>query len=242
MFLLPRSCSRNRCRANFPQMPPCIRRPNPSFMYGAPDTFTPESRMTRKPLCWWWRPTTMPRSSVRDQPVRRFNLNSATPTSRHTILLGRTAPYVEPSNSCGSSLLIPAQANYAIAQALVTDISYANASFYGCDFASFQDTWYTGRNGSTYVTGGTVYGQTDYLFGFGTAWFQNVTLANRACGGGITAWKGTNQTDAPGNRYGVYIADSQIIRSPDANATTATTGLCYLGWFCSSCTLAALTD
>jgi pectin methylesterase-like acyl-CoA thioesterase len=120
-------------------------------------------------------------------------------------------------------------ANYAIAQALATDISYANASFYGCTFASFQDTWYTGRNGSTYVVDSTIYGQTDYLFGFGTAWFQNVTLANRACGGGIVAWKGTNQTDAPGNRYGAYIADSRIVRSPDANVTTDIDGLCYLG-------------
>ncbi|KAF9468737.1 pectin lyase fold/virulence factor [Collybia nuda] len=120
-------------------------------------------------------------------------------------------------------------ANFAISQALVTDISYSNASFYGCSFASFQDTWYTGRNGSTYVVDSVIFGQTDYLFGFGTAWFQNIILANRACGGGIVAWKGTNLTDAPGNRYGAYIANSQIIRSPDANTTTVTKGLCYLG-------------
>ncbi|KAJ7644446.1 pectin lyase-like protein [Roridomyces roridus] len=120
-------------------------------------------------------------------------------------------------------------ANFAISQALVTDISYANASFYGCAFASFQDTWYTGRNASTYVVDSVIFGQTDYLFGFGTAWFQNVILANRACGGGISAWKGSNQTFAPGNRYGAYIASSQIMRSPDANATTVTDGRCFLG-------------
>ncbi|KAI0088482.1 carbohydrate esterase family 8 protein [Irpex rosettiformis] len=120
-------------------------------------------------------------------------------------------------------------ANFSISQALVTDISYANASFYGCSFASYQDTWYTGRNASTYVVDSIVFGQTDYLFGFGTAWFQNVTLANRACGGGIVAWKGTNLTDAPNNRYGAYIADSRIIRSPDANATTVTKQQCFLG-------------
>ncbi|EJC97869.1 uncharacterized protein FOMMEDRAFT_137258 [Fomitiporia mediterranea MF3/22] len=120
-------------------------------------------------------------------------------------------------------------ANFAISQALVTDISYANASFYGCTFSSFQDTWYTGRNASTYVVDSIIFGQTDYLFGFGTAWFENVTLANRACGGGITAWKGTNLTDAPGNRYGAYINNSRIIRSPDANATLDITGKCFLG-------------
>ncbi|KAH8085963.1 carbohydrate esterase family 8 protein [Cristinia sonorae] len=120
-------------------------------------------------------------------------------------------------------------ANFSISQALVTDISYANASFYGCTFESYQDTWYTGRNASTYVVDSILYGQTDYLFGFGTAWFQNVILANRACGGGIVAWKGTNLTDAPGNRYGAYVADSKIIRSPDANMTTPTDGRCFLG-------------
>ncbi|KAG6879824.1 hypothetical protein C0992_011107 [Termitomyces sp. T32_za158] len=66
-------------------------------------------------------------------------------------------------------LMYMLQANFAISQALVTDISYANASFYGCSFASFQDTWYTGRNGSTYVVDSVIFGQTDYLFGFGTA-------------------------------------------------------------------------
>ena len=79
------------------------------------------------------------------------------------------------------------EANFSISQALVTDISYANASFYGCSFASYQDTWYTGRNASTYVTDSIIFGQTDCkfspglscrpilmlridLFGFGTAY------------------------------------------------------------------------
>ncbi|KAH7920300.1 carbohydrate esterase family 8 protein [Leucogyrophana mollusca] len=115
-------------------------------------------------------------------------------------------------------------ANYSISQALVTSVMYANASFYGCAFASYQDTWYTGHGASTYAVDSIIYGQTDYLFGFGTAWFQSVTLANRACGGGITAWQGTN-----GTRYGAYIADSRIMRSPDANATTVTDYSCFLG-------------
>jgi hypothetical protein len=55
----------------------------------------------------------------------------------------------------------PIQANYAISQALVTAISYANASFYGCTFASYQDTWYTGANAHTYVFDSIIYGQTD---------------------------------------------------------------------------------
>ncbi|EJU04530.1 carbohydrate esterase family 8 protein [Dacryopinax primogenitus] len=127
----------------------------------------------------------------------------------------------------------------------IHDISYANASFYGCNFASYQDTWYMGRNASTYVKGGTIYGETDYVFGFGAAYVLSdmwtrgclrCTFANRGCGGALVAWKGTNQSDptgttpiAPGNHYGAYISNSQIIRSPDANTTLDLTGKCYLG-------------
>ncbi|KAG0704831.1 carbohydrate esterase family 8 protein [Suillus ampliporus] len=115
-------------------------------------------------------------------------------------------------------------ADYAISQALVTSLSHTNASFYGCTFASYQDTWYTGSGAYTYAFDSIIYGSTDYLFGYGMAWFQNVILANRACGGGITAWQGTS-----GTRNGAYIADSKIIRSPDADTTTVTDGKCYLG-------------
>ncbi|KAG2080479.1 carbohydrate esterase family 8 protein [Suillus cothurnatus] len=115
-------------------------------------------------------------------------------------------------------------ANYSISRALASSFSYANVSFYGCTFASWQDTWYTGHGAYSYAVDSIIYGQTDYLFGFGTARFQNVTLANRACGGGITTWQG-----AEGTRNGAFIADSKIIRSPDANITTVTDGQCSLG-------------
>ncbi|KAJ3832117.1 pectin lyase fold/virulence factor, partial [Lentinula raphanica] len=119
---------------------------------------------------------------------------------------------------------------FAISQALATDISYANASFYGCGFASFQDTWYTGKNASTFGVDSVIFGQTDYLFGFGTAWFQSVILAARGCGGGTAAWKGTNSSLTERVlRYGTYIADSRMIRSPDANVMLNITDDCYLG-------------
>ncbi|KAJ9092226.1 hypothetical protein QFC19_008763 [Naganishia cerealis] len=62
--------------------------------------------------------------------------------------------------------------------------------------------------------GGTVLGFTDYLYGYGTAWFEGVTMANRGCGGGITAWKGTGTPDS--NKFGVYQANGAIVRADDA--------------------------
>ena len=46
----------------------------------------------------------------------------------------------------------------------------------------------------------------------------------RGCGGGITAWKGTNTTFE--NKYGAYIHDSTVEK---ANSTLNITGECALG-------------
>ena len=72
-------------------------------------------------------------------------------------------------------------------------VTYGNASFYGCTFCSYQDTLYVGQGGNAYFSGGEIRGATDYLYGYGTAFFQNITLANRGNGGGIIAWKGTGE-------------------------------------------------
>jgi hypothetical protein len=44
--------------------------------------------------------------------------------------------------------------------------------------------------------------------GFGTLWATHTQVSLRSCGGGITAWKGSNTTYA--NKYGVYIVDSTV--------------------------------
>lgn len=71
-----------------------------------------------------------------------------------------------------------------------------------------------------------VAGQTDFLYGFGTMFIEHSTLLLRSCGGGITAWKGTNTTFE--NKYGVYIAETKVIA---ANTTILEEkrGTCSLG-------------
>ncbi|KAI0487634.1 carbohydrate esterase family 8 protein [Xylaria cf. heliscus] len=88
-------------------------------------------------------------------------------------------------------------------------VSRANAGFYSCGFYSWQDTVYIGKLGNAYFYDTVVAGQTDFLYGFGTLFIENSTLSLRSCGGGITAWKGTNTTFT--NKYGVYISDSQVL-------------------------------
>jgi len=69
-----------------------------------------------------------------------------------------------------------------------------------------------------------VAGETDFFYGFGTAWVENTSISLRSCGGGITAWKGTNTTFP--NAYGIYIVGSNVHA---ANSSLNITGKCALG-------------
>lgn len=117
-------------------------------------------------------------------------------------------------------------APYSDDPSLALSISYANGGFYYTGFYSYQDTIYVGKLGNAYFKNGEVAGETDFFYGFGTAWVEKTSIALRNCGGGITAWKGTNTTFL--NKYGVYIVDSNVHA---ANASIATTikGRCALG-------------
>lgn len=53
---------------------------------------------------------------------------------------------------------------------------------------------YIGKLGNAYFYKNEIAGQTDFFYGFGTAWIQSSLVTLRNCGGGITAWKGTNTT------------------------------------------------
>lgn len=71
-----------------------------------------------------------------------------------------------------------------------------------------------------------VAGQTDFLYGFGTLFVRQSTLLLRSCGGGITAWKGTNTTFT--NKYGVYITDSKVLAT-NTTVLRERKGKCSLG-------------
>ncbi|RYP61734.1 hypothetical protein DL771_010029 [Monosporascus sp. 5C6A] len=76
---------------------------------------------------------------------------------------------------------------------------------------------YVGKLGNAYFYDTVVAGQTDFLYGFGTLYIETSTLALRGCGGGITAWKGTNTTFP--NKYGVYISDSAVVAANSSIAS-----------------------
>ncbi|KAM0282225.1 hypothetical protein ACHAQH_003089 [Verticillium albo-atrum] len=106
-------------------------------------------------------------------------------------------------------------------------VSRANAGFYSCGLYSYQDTLYVGKLGNAYFHDNVIAGQTDFLYGFGTAWVAHSTLSLRNCGGGITAWKGTNTTFP--NKYGVYISDGSQVLAANASIAQTIKGRCPLG-------------
>lgn len=114
---------------------------------------------------------------------------------------------------------------YQLGPAAALCVQKANASFYGCSFSSYQDTVFVGTNSNAFFFRNVIKGMTDYLYGSGKAWFEQVSLLNRACGGGITAWRG----DPADPLVGVYVNNSTIARSPDASTLKNMTKMCPLG-------------
>ncbi|EMC92708.1 carbohydrate esterase family 8 protein [Baudoinia panamericana UAMH 10762] len=113
---------------------------------------------------------------------------------------------------------------YSAGPSLAVSVSYANTGFYYTQFLSYQDTVYIGKLGSAYMYSCIVGGQTDFVYGFGTLWVTESEIQLRGCGGGITAWKGTNTTFE--NKYGAYIYKSHVAK---ANSTLNITHECALG-------------
>ncbi|KAJ7282486.1 pectin lyase-like protein [Mycena rebaudengoi] len=116
-------------------------------------------------------------------------------------------------------------ANGGVGPALALGIGFANASFYASTFRGMQDTMFIGKNGSAVFRKSQVLGSVDYIYGFGTAYFDQSLIGTRGAGF-VTAWKGTpNYT----NTYGAYFSECSIVRSPDANPALDLTGKQTLG-------------
>ena len=63
-------------------------------------------------------------------------------------------------------------------------------SFFSLSAVSHSSQIYVGKLGNAYFKNGEVAGETDFFYGFGTAWVEQTSIALRNCGGGITAWVG----------------------------------------------------
>jgi pectinesterase len=82
--------------------------------------------------------------------------------------------------------------------------------FYNCRFVSYQDTLYD-RNGTQYFRASYVQGNTDYIFGAGTAVFDDCTIHSISEGTAVTAPR--TEAAVPYGivfRGGVFTADASV--------------------------------
>ncbi|EMD69699.1 carbohydrate esterase family 8 protein [Bipolaris sorokiniana ND90Pr] len=204
-----------------------ITRPGPVYLLG--QTAHPETR-TKNTVNILWHNATGAGLSTLDNAYT--SVLTVAPTFNASLTgTGPTGFPVPPNTPFGNTDFRAYNLNftndylpYSAGPSLAISVSYANTGFYYCAFHSYQDTLYIGKLGNAYIYDSEIAGQTDFLYGFGTAWIQSSLLTLRGCGGGITAWKGTNTTFE--NRYGVYIHDSELRKE---NATLAIKGKCALG-------------
>ncbi|KAF2644985.1 pectin lyase-like protein [Massarina eburnea CBS 473.64] len=115
---------------------------------------------------------------------------------------------------------------YSAGPSLALSTSYANTGFYHCAFQSYQDTVYIGKLANAYMRDCEVAGQTDFLYGFGTLWIEKSALKMRGCGGGVTAWKGSNTSYT--NHFGVYVRNSSVVAANET-VKAGMRGRCALG-------------
>lgn len=139
---------------------------------------------------------------------------------------------------------VNAAAEYSAGPAHAISFSRGNGGFYFCGFYSYQDTVclrspfhlsrdgklmkqvYIGKLANAYFYNSILAGETDFLYGFGTAYVQSSSVHLRNCGGGITAWKGANTTKP--NKFGIYIVDSTI-RAANSSVAADIKRKCALG-------------
>ncbi|KAI1141623.1 carbohydrate esterase family 8 protein [Hypoxylon sp. FL0543] len=93
-------------------------------------------------------------------------------------------------------------------------------SFYGCQITGNQDTFDLNQGTSVFAYNTLVQGSIDFVWGAGSAYFLNSTLAPNTDGGSIAAMKRASSTDPAG-----LVFDQCTV----ASARTVTAGSVYLG-------------
>ncbi|PVH89684.1 carbohydrate esterase family 8 protein [Cadophora sp. DSE1049] len=201
-----------------------VTRPGPTYLLGQTSHPTQQSLNTVR-LIWSARAVTGLDNAFTSTLTIAPNLNASLTGSGPTgFVVPDDTPFGCTDFRTYNLDVINDFAPYSANPALALSISYANGGFYYTGFYSYQDTVYVGKLGNVYIAKSEIAGQTDFLYGFGTCWITQSSLSLRSCGGGITAWKGTNTTFV--NKYGVYIVDSNVHA---ANSSLSIAGKCPLG-------------
>ncbi|KAJ2956519.1 hypothetical protein NQZ79_g7629 [Umbelopsis isabellina] len=120
---------------------------------------------------------------------------------------------------------------------LAMAIQAPEASLYWVNLYGYQDTLLIDRGATSYLNHCYVEGSVDFIWGYGTAYFDSCTIASNAAGGSITAHNRASAS-APGGFYFDYCSVTATIPSgPIASTADKTLSFSSTSQFPNSCYL-----
>ncbi|KAI8078176.1 pectin lyase fold/virulence factor [Gilbertella persicaria] len=120
---------------------------------------------------------------------------------------------------------------------LALNLEGAQAGFYNVKFYGYQDTVLINRGGSGYFKSCYIEGSVDFIWGYGTGYFQGCTIASNTRGY-ITAHNRDSASSAGGFYFNSCVIKATVPSGPLASTYSSSiaftsvskaTGTCYLG-------------
>lgn len=120
---------------------------------------------------------------------------------------------------------------------LALDLAGSEAGFYNVKFYGFQDTLLINRGGSGYFKSCYIEGSVDFIWGYGTGYFQGCTVASNSAGS-VTAHNRASSSATGGFYFNSCTIKSTVPSGPIAStstsglsfaSTSAAAHTCYLG-------------
>ncbi|CAO3662110.1 unnamed protein product [Umbelopsis vinacea] len=120
---------------------------------------------------------------------------------------------------------------------LALTVEAPEASFYWVKLYGYQDTLLINRGATSYFKHCYVEGSVDFIWGYGTAYFDSCTIASNAAGGSITAHNRDSSSAAGGFYFDYCSIIATIPSGPIASKANTSLSFSSSSQFASSCYL-----
>ncbi|KAG1445063.1 hypothetical protein G6F56_010047 [Rhizopus delemar] len=120
---------------------------------------------------------------------------------------------------------------------LAMNLAGSQAFFYNVKFYGFQDTLLINRGGSGYFKSCYVEGSVDYIWGYGTGYFDQCTIASNQKGGSITAHNRDSSTATGGFYFNSCTIKATVPSGPLASTYSSSISFTSSSQFSSTCYL-----
>ncbi|KAG1056630.1 hypothetical protein G6F46_000766 [Rhizopus delemar] len=120
---------------------------------------------------------------------------------------------------------------------LALNLAGTQASFYNVKFYGFQDTLLINSGGSGYFKSCYIEGSVDFIWGYGTGYFQGCTIASNQSGGFITAHNRASSSASGGFYFNSCTVKATVPSGPLSSTYSSSISFTSSSQFSSSCYL-----